>query len=182
MGREVTDDAYVPEMPWAAAAHEYSPRWEAVEPRGVDSPDAPGIEVYPAWEEYLWEGNVWDCSIDSPVRVMVPAEELFQAGGLQWTPGSRAWTDATGNTVAQHRESEGERRSVLVVRADWLGQVLTDRDWSLVLGWLGEKQLIGTGFHGGLLGGWSEINGVAMFHRGQWTFGPRRIAVQYPQP
>jgi hypothetical protein len=180
MGREITDDAYVPEMPWAAAAHEYSPNWEAVEPRYGDDPDPPGLEVYPAWEEYYWEGNVWDCSIDDGVRVMVPAEELFEAGGLKLTPGSREWTDESDTKVAQHVESDGDRRIVLLVRADWLSAVIDGRDWSLVVGWLGEKQLLGVGIGGGLLGGWSEINGVAMLHRGKWTFGPRRVEVRHP--
>lgn len=177
-GLEITDDAYVPEMPWAAAAHEYPPSWETVEPR--DNTEEPGVQVYAAWEQYFWEGNAWDCSIDDGVSMMVPSKELFDAGGLGWVPGTREWIDATGKVAVQYVESAGDRRSALLVRGDWLASVLEDRDWSLVIGWLGEKQLFGAGDHTDLLGGWSEINGVATLDRSDWTFGDRRIEIRQP--
>lgn len=176
-GVEVIDDAYVPEMPWAASAHEYSPRWEPIEPR--PGREQLGIQAYTAWEHYSWEGNVLDCSIADGVTVVVPSEALFEAGGLTWTPGLRQWTDSSGATAAEYRESEGDRRSALLVRSDWLAGVLKEQGWTLVVGWLGEKQLFGAGLRGGLLGGWSEINGVAMFDRGRWTYGDRRIEVRH---
>jgi hypothetical protein len=175
-GREISDAAYLPEIPWAAAANEYPPEWELVEPHGDDDPA--GVAVYPAWSEYMWEGNIWDCSIDDSVYAMSPAAELFEAGELQWQIGTREWIDSAGVVVAQYRETSINRRSVLLVRQDWLLPILRSRKWSLVVGWLGEKQLFGAGFSSGLVGGWSEMNGVAVLHRGNWVFAPRRIQVQ----
>ena len=178
-GTEITDDAYVAEMPWAAAASEYPPRWERVEP--PEDSDESSIQAYAGWEQYHWEGNVLDCSIESGVTVMVPSAALFEAGGLIWVPGTRDWTDPSGELVAQYRESAGDRRSALLVRGNWLAGVLKEQGWSLIVGWLGEKQLFGARPSGGLLGGWTEINGVALFDRGKWTFGDRRLDVRYPR-
>jgi hypothetical protein len=176
-GRRVIDAAYVPEMPWAEAGNEYPATWETIYPRGGG--EAPAIKVYPGWTEYSWEGNVWDCSIDEGVSTVMPADELYVAGGLRWLPGTRQWSDADGNVVAQYRESEGDRRSALLVRRDWLERTLKNRGWSLVLGRLGEKQLISGGFSPGLVGGWSEINGLAKYHEGGWTFDKDRIEVKH---
>lgn len=174
---EITDAAYVPEMPWAEAAREYPQQWEDVQAR--DGKPGSGVCAYATWEEYYWEGNVWDCSIEDGVRVMVPAQEIFEAAGLAWVPGTRSWADGSG-VVAEYHETDQERRSVLLVRRSWLDRVLVENDWALVVGWLGEKQLLGSGIHGGLLGGWTEINGVAVLKDGAWKFGQRRLKLRYP--
>lgn len=178
-GCEIIDDAYFPEIPWAAASNELPQVWEAVEPRG-GADDAPGIEVYPSWTGYLWEGNVWDCSINDSVSMRVPSATLFESGRLRWKPGSREWTDESGTTVAQFRERDGERQSVLLARATWLERVLREQECALVLGWLGEKQLFGAGLNGGLLGGWTEFNAVGMFRNGKWTLDAQRLNVRQP--
>jgi hypothetical protein len=82
--------------------------------------------------------------------------------------------------VAQYRESKGDRRSALLIKADWLATLLQTQGWSLVLGRLGEKQLIGGGFGRGQSGGWSEINDIAAFDGETWTFGGPRIDVHPP--
>jgi len=176
-GATITDAAYVAEMPWAMAANEYPPKWEPIVPRDGSHL---AIDVYPAWEQYYWEGNVWDSSIQDGVTMVVPARELFDAGGLRWIPGSREWRDSGGSLVAQYRESKGDRRSALLIKADWLATLLQTQGWSLVLGRLGEKQLIGGGFGRGQSGGWSEINDIAAFDGETWTFGGPRIDVHPP--
>jgi hypothetical protein len=176
-GLEITDAAYIPEIPWAAAAREYPSAWESIRSRGDD--DNPEIDVLPAWAGYTWEGNIWDCSIDDSVDAMAPAEQLFEAGGLRWVPTERRWADRSGAVVAEHHRTDDDRRSVLLVRRDWLRGILREHGWSLVVGRLGEKQLIGPGFTPSLLGGWSEINGTAMLHDDKWTFGSTRINVRH---
>jgi hypothetical protein len=177
-GGDVTDAAYVPEMPWAAAANAYPPEWEAVTDHG--QPNVSDFEVLPAWLGYLWEGNVWDCSIDDSVNVTLPALALFRAGELRWVPVGRRWQDASGTIVARHVSTAGERRSVLLVRDDWLRKTLEALGRSLVVGLLGEKRLRAAGMMGGLEGGWSEVTGVAKLHGDRWTFGRGRITVHQP--
>src|SRR5581483_10876636 len=99
-------------------ANEYPVGWQSVRSRGRDGD--PEIDVLPAWSDYTWEGNIWDCSIDESVSAMVPAEALFEAGGLQWVPTRRQWADGSGVVVAEHRETDDDRRSVLLARGEWL--------------------------------------------------------------
>ena len=63
----------------------------------------PAWKCLPAWEEYHWEGNVLDCSIDDDVRAWYPATILVRAGRLMWKPGTREWLDPSGTTVAPVR-------------------------------------------------------------------------------
>jgi hypothetical protein len=176
-GPSITDAAYIAEMPWAAAANEYPVEWEEIRSRGET--DAPSIEVLPGWLEYSWEGSVWDCSIDEGVSARMPARALYDAGGLEWVIEAREWTDAQGEVVAQLREST-RRASALLVRRDWLERTLNKAGWSLVLGRLGEKQLIEGGFAPRIAGRtWTEIDGLISFHAGQWRFTEDRFAVKH---
>jgi hypothetical protein len=130
-------------MPWAATASEYRTQWERVEPR--DDDPIPDIDAYPASVAHLWEGGVWDCSLTDSVSARLPSELLFDVGGLGWRPHSREWEDKDRQVVAQYRKSSAH--SALLVDETWLVGILQEKDWGLMLGWLGEKQFIG--------GGWS---------------------------
>jgi hypothetical protein len=177
-GIESTDSGYLGEVSWAQAANEYPQRWAKIDDwHNQDSTTLDGL-IYPAWHEYRWEGVVWDCSIDDSVAGITAAKDLYRAGGLTWKPGTRDWVDAGGDTVAIYRENRDERMRAFLVRQDWLVRTLAEQHWGLVLGWLGEKQLIGRGFSPELIGGWSEINGVARVADGQWKYGNRRIAAK----
>ncbi|HEX5929530.1 MAG TPA: hypothetical protein VFY48_09060 [Solirubrobacterales bacterium] len=167
-GMQLTDAAYLAEMPWATSTREYPDDWRQVEPRLEDPPV--GLLVYPAWADYHWEGVVWDCSIDESVFARVPAPELFDVGHLSWKPTTREWLDPAGQLVAQFRESHGERHSALVVKEQWLAAQLEAGGWSLVVGRLGEKQLFTSGFHSDLIASWTVINGVASFDGKRWRF------------
>jgi hypothetical protein len=176
-GQDIIDSAYIAEMPWAAAANEYPAEWEAIRSRGEI--DTLPIEVLPGWLEYSWEGNVWDCSIDDGVSVRMPSRALYNAGGLRWVIRAREWIDDRGEVVAQFREST-RGASALLVRRDWLERTLKEAGWSLVLGRLGEKQLIEGGFAPRIAGRtWTEIDGLISFHGGQWGFDEDRFAVKH---
>ena len=176
-GRDLIDTAYLGEMPWAIAATNDESEWSEVPPQhGTDAPD---IEVCPGWVEYTWEGNVWDCSIDDTVRARLPVRTLFDAGRLRWQPGSRKWLDEDGNLAAQFVRTVGPNsHSALMVPEKWLAEALDACDCSLVVGWLGEKQLFGGGWNPHLRGDWTEINGVATFAGSRWRFGERRLIRQ----
>ena len=170
-GREHTDSAYLGELPWAAAPREYPDTWQDVPPRGGSEPIE--INVYPAWEDYYWEGSVLDCSIDEGVRASFPAPVLFRSGRLHWVSGTREWRIPSGETVARYLEGDGH--VALLIREDWLKRTLRKSGHCMVFGWLGEKQLVGAGPHHGLVGGWTEINAIASLADARWTFGERRL-------
>ncbi len=172
-GRDITDTGYLGELPVHASAQEYPLEWEPVNKHDED--DAPSVSAYPAWDGYHWEGHILDCSIEESVFARMPAAMLFEAGQLRWLPGSRSWTDPTGQVVAQHRETADDH-AALLVRADWLDRVLS----KLVAGFFGEKQLIGAGWSPELVGGWTEHNALGVLQGGQWTLMPPRTEVKHP--
>jgi hypothetical protein len=111
---------------------------------------------------------------------MLPAPLLFEGGGLRWRPGERAWLTPGGEVAAQYRQMEdrGWRHSALLVEEGWLRSRLEQGGWALVVGWLGEKQLFDRDLMaGGLIGSWTEINGIASLAGRGWRFGDRRLAV-----
>jgi hypothetical protein len=159
----LTNDPYLGEMPWAAAAREYPADWQPIR---MPDPEAEELKVYPAWLGYHWEGGGYDCSLGEGVSASLPAPLLFEQGGLRWRPGTRSWTDARNAVVAGFRQGGGH--SALVVRESWLKPTLAAGGWGLVVGWLGEKQLISGGWGPGLIGGWTELNGVARLGPDGW--------------
>ncbi len=170
-GRGHTDAAYLGEVPWAAATAECPDSWQEISPRG-DS-ELVDIKVSPAWEDYYWEGNVLDCSIDDGVRASFPAPVLFRSGNLCWVPGTREWR--TPNGVSAARFFEGHGHEALLIREDWLKWVLRQIGHSIVFGWLGEKQLIGAFPDYDLVGGWTQIDAIASLAEAGWKFGKRRL-------
>ena len=169
-GHEHVDAAYLGELPWAAATEREADTWREVSTR---STQPTSIKIYPAWVEYLWESSVLDCSINDAVQAYFPAPILFKEGKLIWVPGSREWRTPNGVSVAQYFEEGGH--VALLVREDWLKQILRRAGQAVVFGWLGEKQLLKAGLRAGLLGDWIEIDAVASFMEGRWTFGQRRL-------
>lgn len=152
--------AYLGELPWAISRNNSEDIWQPV-PHHLDE-ESTCLEVSPAWEEYNWEGNNKDCSINDGVQACYPAPFLFGTGALTWKPSRREWMDRAGATVAQFVES-GDH-SALLVREDWLKRTLRTANLDVVFGWSGEKRLLGKN---GIVGGWTEINVVASLDRYQ---------------
>ena len=171
-----TDAAHFGEVPWATAADAYPGTWEEVRARGGQPAS---IEVYPAWSEYLWEGNVLDCSIDEGVSAWFPSLILFKRGKLAWVPGAREWRAPNGLSVARYFE-RGAHMSLLV-REDWLKRTLRKTSYSMVFGWLGEKRLLAPYPGRRPVGDWTDINGVASLAGNQWKFGERRLERRSPR-
>ena len=170
-GCEYTDAAYLGELPWGPAVDECPDFWCPIE--APDDSSLMNTEVYPAWIEYLWEGNVLDCSINDAVQAYVPAPILYEKGKLAWVPGTREWKTLAGVSVARYFE-EGSHMALLV-REDWLKRTLRETGHSMVFGWLGEKQLIGEIPHHGVVGDWTEINAVGSLAGNRWTLGRRKL-------
>ena len=177
-GIEVTDAAYLGELPWAMAMGERLDSWSPVS-WFDNSEESVDVSVCPTWSEYLWEGGVLDCSIDEGVRACFPAPVLFEAGKLVWTPGTREWRYAPdGTTVAQFLDGNGheeDSHSALLVREDWLKRTLRITGHSVVFGWFGEEWLMTDSSMIAEQPAWTEFDAVASLAAGRWTFGkPRR--------
>jgi hypothetical protein len=91
---------------------------------------------------------------------------LLEQARLRWQAGTRAWTDTQDEVVAEYRVGGGH--SALLVRESWLKPTLAAGNWGLVVGWLDEKQLISDPWTPRLIGGWTELNGVASFGPTGW--------------
>lgn len=61
----------------------------------------------------------------------------------------------------------------MLVRENWLRDVLNELDCILVIGRLGEKRMIGGSFERKPLP-WLEINALAIYDGGEWRFTPVR--------
>ena len=166
-GREHTDSPYLGELPWAMSSDEYPDVWQLV--RITDDTNASGIEVYPSWAEYLWEGAVLDCSINDSVQARIPAPTLFKTGKLRWLPKTREWHREDDTVTAGFYQYKGH--SVLLVREDWLTVILKSTGYGIVFGQIGEKRLYeDRRFQADSLGDWTRINSAASLMHGKWTF------------
>lgn len=97
-----------------------------------------GLEVRPAVEQYLWEGNVLDCSLDTSVDFYTPTSELL--GNARWVGHTAEWRANDAVIAKAIRIEDGENgQDVLLVDPDWLDGRLRDLDAELVIGTLSEK-------------------------------------------
>ena len=168
-GSEYIDTAYLGELPWGPAVDKSPEIWCPIEV--PEDSHLLNTKVYPAWAEYLWEGNVLDCSINDSVQTYVPAPILYEEGKLAWVPGSREWKESSGLLVARYLE-EGDHLA-LFVREDWLERTLRETGHSIIFVLLGEKQLLERS--GYVVGDWRELNAVASLSGNGWTFGRRQL-------
>ena len=166
-GRKHIEAAYLGEIPWAAAANK----------------DLSGrisrIEVHPTWEEYRWESAHLDCSIRESVFADIPSPTLFKTGDLVWTSGIREWHKPDGTSVAQYRmisEPDIDGRSALLVREDWLQQVLQKTGHSVVFEWIGQKQFM-SGSAMWTKFGWMEMKATASLADEGWQFGKPKTTI-----
>jgi hypothetical protein len=100
-----------------------------------------GIQPRPAVEQYLWEGNTLDCSIDESVEFYVPTPELL--GPARWIGHQSAWS-VDGKVIARAIEvPDGEnRQDVLLADREWLVNRLRDLDADMVVGTLSERHAL----------------------------------------
>ncbi|MFC7861273.1 hypothetical protein ACFQ9D_09705 [Arthrobacter koreensis] len=121
--------------------------WAPIESTAHPERDIPplleeaGLEAWPAVEQYSWEGNTLDCSIDENVDFYMPTSELL--GGARWVGYRAEWVE--GDVVvcrAHHLDDEENGQEVLLADADWLNGRLTALNADLVIGTLSEKHAL----------------------------------------
>jgi hypothetical protein len=152
-----TNYAYLGEMPWTITLEGEIEGWRGLE-RYAFNEDEEGPRVLASTVGYWWEGHVLDCSIDDSVGCVLPCAELFAAGDLRWHPAHREWTNASGVAVARYVTADNHR--VLLVREDWLREMLRQLEFDLVIDVTGERDLVVNGMDPRRPGGWTDLDSV----------------------
>jgi hypothetical protein len=137
-----TDCCYVGELGWRNTS---CPHRHADELLLIDQPPS-SFMGYVTVEKYLWEGNVWDCSIEDSARMVLPSTFLQQSAGLEWSRTTRSWL-ANDEIVVCNVEValQHGRGTLLLVRNSWLTKFLDDRDMALLYGVRGQREHRGPG-------------------------------------
>jgi hypothetical protein len=104
--------------------------------------DGRPLQAAPAVQEYNWEASGHDCSLDAPVGLSMPSNQLLDGAGLARDPDNGDWYTSEGTRVV--RALTGRRPTgtidTLIARRDWLEQRLLNLDATLILGLFGERQ------------------------------------------
>lgn len=105
-----------------------------------------GMQARPAVEQYLWEGNVLDCSLDASVDFYTPVAELL--GEARWIGYAAEWQDNDAVIARAVRVEDGQNgQDALLVDPTWLDGRLRDLDAELVIGTLSEKHALSGDAH-----------------------------------
>ncbi|MCP2046604.1 UNVERIFIED_ORG: hypothetical protein J3D58_000676 [Paenarthrobacter nicotinovorans] len=100
-----------------------------------------GLSCRPAVEQYLWEGNILDCSIDENVDIYVPSNELL--GHARRVGFTSEWRVDTGVVVKAVRIHDGsDSQFVLLADRQWIESRLRDLGVDLVIATLSEKHAL----------------------------------------
>jgi hypothetical protein len=109
----------------------------------MDRGPGDAIKVLPAVEQFVWEGNVLDCSIDESVDVHKLIDLLMV--GAEWDGGKAVWTvqgEIVARTIRSRSDVFAGEHSALLCDETWLLHTLEALGLGLVIGTLGEKQSI----------------------------------------
>ncbi|ALG27970.1 hypothetical protein [Glutamicibacter halophytocola] len=142
-----------------------------------------GIEAWPAVEQYLWEGNTLDCSLDENVDFYMPTAELL--GNARWI-GHRAEWSFNNSVVCRALKLDDEEngQDVVLVDADWLNRRLAELNADLVIGTLGERHAMPIDDSDDYKMAFSDISYIALLQPGEpiQTNGPNLSVRQTEKP
>lgn len=130
---------FLRELIWSSSYQVYDSGkyWYSLD-KGAD----PKAKVLVTVDEYTWERG-YDCSIEETVSVLYPSKFLFDLLKLQFSKSDEAFVDADGQIVAINssvRKNLGPYG--LLVKKDFLLNVLTENKLDIVWTVLGEKQTL----------------------------------------
>jgi len=110
-------------------------------PLTVVETDGTSLTVVSTIERYLWEGGIWDCSIEDSVRAMLPSRFLQQSSDLRWKGDTTSWHDGDELDMCYMdvttADSQGD---VLVVKEGWIREYLASREMALVYCVQGQRE------------------------------------------
>lgn len=81
--------------------------------------------VVDAVEQYTWEGNIYDCSMNETSSTALPSTFIQHAAKLELDMRGPSWRDAAGEIVFSHYEEQDDDSCALLVKASFLREFLT---------------------------------------------------------
>jgi hypothetical protein len=100
------------------------------------------FQVVSTVEQYMWEGNILDCSIGEPASTVLPSTFIQHAAGLSFDMQGPSWLDVDGKPMFTYHEEPGNDSRGLLVRATFLREVLAAQKLDLVvLHWFQRMEL-----------------------------------------
>jgi hypothetical protein len=133
------NNVYLGEYPWAAAFQIFdnpynSRRGWSVQTNKKDVP----VPIIIAADQYTWEGNNLDSSIEETISFQLPCKWLIDSMHLIWDNASK-FLEPSGQLVAFDPSFNSEGPSCLLVRKDSLKKFCADKGYSVVWILYGEK-------------------------------------------
>lgn len=130
--------------------------------KGWTQPDnACPLKIKSVAFEYLREAGGFDCSIEDSFKLRLPAIEIINGLGLQWSGNGADFLDTGGRIVVFDPTAHHDGPQALLFREDALKQFLEQEGLSLCWTILGEKIAAGSGF-GNLIGS-LRLSGAYIF-------------------
>ena len=100
-------------------------------------------EVLVTVEEYSWERESYDCSLDDGISIYLPARWLVHHLGLQWNGVEGQFFDEDGNLIAFDPSVRVTGPGSLLISRDVLLKFLNDNGYDILWTIVGEKNIIG---------------------------------------
>lgn len=94
-------------------------------------------------QEFLWEGNGYDCSLEGSIGMHLPSPWLAESLHLRWEGREGVFTDATATVVARDPSVFTPGRTALLIRPSVLRKFLDTVGCEIFWTVLGEKQVMG---------------------------------------
>jgi hypothetical protein len=127
---------FLGEYPWHPSGLESSVAWTTDASLGSK---ALAVPILATSADYMWEGNVLDCSLSSAVTGSVPSSEFHNLIGLSWSGRDFEYASRTGEIVAFDPSARSAGASVHLMKHSFLSEFLRDGEYAIVFTILGEK-------------------------------------------
>ncbi len=100
-------------------------------------------ELLVSTDQYMQEGNGFDCSTDETVHVFLPAKAIADSMTLDWQGCEGRYFDQSGNLIAWDPSVKSPGPGALLINRDVFLKFLDDSGYDILWTILGEKNIIG---------------------------------------
>ncbi len=117
----------------------------------LSSSTSPEVELIAPDDRYLWESDVYDCSVKENIAICTLSKWLVDRLGLSWQGTEGQYRFRNGELVAIDPSVYNLGPGALLVNRDILLACLEDESWKLFWIVSGEKNIFGCGDYKGRL-------------------------------